>query len=57
MNVILKSLIDIGRKSPWLAQQLGISLTTMYRKLKTDGWDYKELKRMKEIFRWKTLEG
>ena len=54
---ILTSLIYIGRKCPWLADQLGISRSSFYRKLNTDCWKYSELKRMQDIFRWQTLEG
>ena len=56
-KVIRASLIYAGRRIPWLAGQLGVSERTIYRKLAEDDWKYKELKRMKEIFRWATLEG
>lgn len=56
-KTIRVSLIYIGRKIPWLADQLGIGRRQIYRKLAGDDWSYKELKRMKELFHWKTLEG
>ena len=51
------SLIYIGRRLPWLAEQLGVGRRQIYRKLADDNWTYKELKRMQELFHWKTLEG
>lgn len=54
---IRDSLAFIGRSVPWLAEQLRISRATIYRRLETDGWSYPELKRMKQIFNWATLEG
>lgn len=56
-KTIRTSLIYIGRRIPWLAAQLGMSTRSFYRRLASDDWSYKELKRMQQIFRWKTLEG
>lgn len=56
-KTIRASLIYIGRRIPWLADMLGLSERTIYRKLRQDDWSYRELKRMKELFRWETLEG
>ena len=56
-RTIKASLAYIGRSVPWLAANLGLSESGTYKKLKTDHWDYLELKRMQELFRWKTLEG
>ena len=54
---IRASLIYIGRTVPWLAAQLGLSKSGTYKKLKTDMWTLPELRRMREIFRWNSLEG
>ena len=57
-KTIRASLVYIGRSVPWLAGQLGISVSGIYKKLKNEGsWTLLELRRMREIFRWKTLEG
>lgn len=56
-RTIKASLAYIGRSVPWLAKNLGLSTSGCYVKLHADRWEYAELKRMQEIFRWKTLEG
>ena len=57
-KTIRASLVYIGRSVPWLAGQLGISVSGIYKKLKNpDTFTVGEARRMKEIFRWKTLEG
>lgn len=56
-RTIRASLAYIGRTVPWLAENLGMSKSTAYEKLHSDKWEYPELKRMRELFRWKTLEG
>ena len=56
-KTIKASLIYIGRTVPWLASQLGISRSGIYKKLREDRWELSELRRMREIFRWNTLEG
>lgn len=56
-KTILDSLAFIGRSITWLADQLRISKATVYRRLQTDGWTYPELKRMRQLFNWQTLEG
>lgn len=54
---IKASLAYNGRDIPWLAEKLGISKSGCYAKLRADRWCYQDLKRMRELFRWKTLEG
>lgn len=54
---IKASLAYIGRNVPWLAEQLGVSRTYIYARLKDDGWRLPELRRMRELFKWETLEG
>lgn len=56
-RTIKASLAYIGRNVPWLAKQLGVSQTYVYDRLKDDEWRLSELRRMQEIFKWKTLEG
>lgn len=56
-KTIKASLAYIGRTVPWLAKQLGLSKGTIYQRFKDELWTLPELRRMKEIFRWKTLEG
>lgn len=56
-KVIRASLGYIGRSLPWLAEQLGLSWSGIYKKMKEESWTLPELRRMREIFRWKTLEG
>lgn len=56
-KTIRASLAYIGRTVPWLAEQLGMSRRTIYERFKSDLWTLPELRRMREIFRWKTLEG
>ena len=53
---IRDSLAFIGRTVPWLAEQLRISRATIYRRLETDEWTLPELRRMKQIFNWETIE-
>jgi len=54
---IRASLGYIGCSVPWLASQLGMSVSSAYHRLGDDHWTLPQLKRMQEIFRWKTLEG
>jgi hypothetical protein len=56
-KTVMASLIYIGRKVPWLADQLGMSRSAIYLRLKDDMWTLPQLRRMQEIFKWKTLEG
>ena len=56
-KTIKKSLVDIGRTVEWLADQLGMPVRTIYRRFKDERWELPELRRMKDIFKWKTLEG
>lgn len=56
-KVIRASLGYIGRSLPWLAEQLGLSRSGIYKKMKEENWTLHELRRMREIFKWKTLEG
>ena len=54
---IKASLAYIGRSIPWLAKQLGMSEKTCRRRLDDELWTLPDSRRMREIFRWKTLEG
>lgn len=56
-KTILDSLAFIGRSIPWLANQLRISKATVYRRLQTDEWTLPELRMMRQLFNWQTLEG
>lgn len=56
-RTIKASLAYIGRSIPWLAKQLGMSEKTCRRRLDDELWTLPDLRRMREIFRWKTLEG
>ena len=56
-KTIRASLGYIGRSVPWLAKQLGLSKSGIYKKMANEVWTLHELRRMKEIFHWKTLEG
>ena len=51
------SLIEYDRDVAWLAGMFGKSRATLYKKLREDQWDYKELSRLRELFHWQTLEG
>lgn len=55
---VLASLIYAGRSREWLARRLGISERTLCRRLEDDNqWTLQELRIMKQIFKWETLEG
>ena len=54
---ILASLAYTGRTITWLAGRLGISKSTVQRKLKNERpWEWPEVLAMKEVFRWKSLD-
>ena len=51
------SLAYTGRTSAWLARQLGVSARTIDRRLSNkQPWLWPEVVRMKELFRWKSLD-
>ena len=55
---IRASLAYIGRSQEWLAEQLGMSESTLKRRMANEGtWQLRELKKLRKIFRWETLEG
>lgn len=54
---ILHSLLDAGRDRKWLAFRLGISKSTLDRKLADDGnFLWREILLMKELFKWESVE-
>lgn len=53
---IKSSLAYIGRNVEWLAKQLGINRTTVYRRLKDDEWTLPQLRVMKDLFNWDYIE-
>ena len=55
---IIANLAYIGRSREWLAQQLGMSPSTLQRRLDDVGsFQLRELQAMQRIFKWKTLDG
>jgi len=54
---IRASLGYIGCSVPWLAAQLGMSVSSAYSRLGDDQWTLPQLKQMQSIFKWRTLEG
>lgn len=55
---VLASLIYIGRNREWLAKRLGISERTLARRLSDEGqWTLQELRIMRKLFGWESLEG
>lgn len=56
-KAIKASLAYAGRNVPWLAKQLGIGESTCRKRLNDDLWTLPQLRRMKELFKWQTLEG
>ena len=57
-KTVLKALIDIGRNRDWLAERLGIKRRTLERRLADENqWTLQELRTMKKLFKWETLEG
>ena len=55
---VLTSLIYIGRSREWLAKRLGISERTLNRRLADEAtWTLQELRIMKQIFGWESIEG
>ena len=55
---IRASLAYIGRSQKWLAGQLGLHPNTIrVRMAHEETWQLGELRAMKKIFRWETLEG
>lgn len=56
-KTIKASLIFIGRDVAWLAEVLGVNKTLIYRRFKDEKWTLPQLRKMKTIFGWETLEG
>ena len=56
-KTIKSSLAYIGRNVEWLAQMLGVNRALIYRRLKDDKWTLPQLRMMRDLFNWKTLEG
>ena len=54
---IKSSLAYIGRNVDWLATMLGVNKALIYRRLKDEKWTLPQLRAMKELFGWETLEG
>ena len=55
---IRASLAYTGNTQEWLALQLNISEKTLRKRLKDDGeFKVKDLRKLKSIFKWLTLEG
>jgi hypothetical protein len=56
-KTIKSSLAYIGRNVEWLAEQLGVNQGTVYRRFKDEQWTLPQLRTMKALFGWETLEG
>ena len=56
-KTIKASLVYIGRNVEWLAERLGTNRATIYRRFKDDQWTLPQLRIMKALFGWETLEG
>lgn len=56
-KTIKASLVYIGQSVGWLADRLGVSKTFVYRRFKDDAWTLPQLREMKKLFGWETLEG
>lgn len=56
-RTIKASLAYIGQNVEWLAETLGINAATVYRRFKDDEWTLPQLRTMKAVFGWETLEG
>ena len=55
---IKQSLAYYGRTLKWLAEALGMTEKTLRGRMKNEGtFTLTELRVMKEIFKWETLEG
>ena len=55
---IKQSLAYYGRTQRWLAEALGMTEKTLRSRMKNEGtFTLTELRVMKEIFKWETLEG
>lgn len=56
-RTIKASLAYIGQSVEWLAKRLGVNTATVYRRFKDEQWTLPQLRAMKAIFGWETLEG
>lgn len=56
-RTIKASLEYYERNVIWLAEQLGRSKGYIYERFKDNAWTYPELARMRDLFKWDTLEG
>ena len=56
-KTIKASLIYAGRNVDWLAKMLGVNRVSIYRRFKDNKWTLPQLRMMKELFNWNTLEG
>lgn len=56
-KTIKASLAYIGRNVEWLAKRLGTTPSTIYRRFTDELWTLPQLREMKKIFGWQTLEG
>lgn len=56
-RTIKASLAYCGHNVLWLAEQLGRSKGYIYERFKDNAWTYPELDRMRELFKWETLDG
>lgn len=56
-KLVKSSLIYVGQTESWLAEQLGVSKRTINYRYKDDMWTLPQIRTMKAIFRWKSLEG
>lgn len=56
-NTIRASLAYTGHNVKWLAEQLGTTQGLIYKRLKDDNWTLHQLRAMKALFNWATLEG
>ena len=56
-RTIKASLAYIGQSVEWLADMLGVNTATVYRRFKDERWTLPQLRTMKTIFGWETLEG
>lgn len=56
-KTIKASLAYIGRNVDWLARMLGVNKALVYRRFKDEKWTLPQLRMMKDLFNWNTLEG
>lgn len=56
-RTIRASLVLLGHDIEWLAEMLGVNAATIYRRFRDERWTLPQLRTMKNIFGWETLEG